>query len=343
MQTLYRKYRPQSFNDVVGQDQVVSALKLALKSNKISHAYIFAGTRGTGKTSIARIFGAELNISQNDLYEIDAASNRGIDDIRAIKDAVNTLPFDSKYKLYIIDEAHMLTREAWNALLKTLEEPPSHVIFILATTESSKIPDTILSRCELYNFRKPDEQTLKKVITSTAKKEGYQIDGEASEIIALLADGSFRDAHGALQKVIGSMDGKKITEKDVEAISGAPRQAILCDFINSLADSDTSSLLKALHQMENTGVEVRIFMRLVVEKIRQIILVRISKDTAESLKENLTKESYDFVVGLSDPKGRGAKINSQLLLKLLDILELVSHSSLPQVALEAGVLSVVEG
>lgn len=342
MQTLYRKYRPQSFDDVVGQDQVVSTLKLALKSGKINHAYIFAGTRGTGKTSIARIFGTGLNISQNDLYEIDAASNRGIDDIRAIKDAVNTLPFDSKYKLYIIDEAHMLTREAWNALLKTLEEPPSHVIFILATTELEKIPDTILSRCELYSFRKPDEQTLRKVITATAKKEGYEIDVEASEILALMADGSFRDAHGALQKVIGSITGKKITEKDVEIVSGTPRQILIHELITSIAGPDIQHIIKVIRQVQDDGVDVRIFTKLLIEKIRQVILARISKDEERRLETTLSKENYAFITSFADPKGKGAKINSQLLLKLLQVLELVSRSGMPDVALEAGVLSAVE-
>src|SRR4051812_6833369 len=148
-ETLYRKYRPKKFDDVIGQEAIVSALQNALKSDRVAHSYIFAGSRGTGKTTLARIFASALGVSQNDLYEIDAASNRNIDDIRAIRDAVSTLPFDSKFKIYLLDEVHMLTKESWNALLKTLEEPPSHVIFIMATTELEKIPGTILSRSEL--------------------------------------------------------------------------------------------------------------------------------------------------------------------------------------------------
>ena len=152
---LYRKYRPETFAQVIGQEPVIKALQGALSSDSLAHAYLFSGSRGTGKTSIARIFARELGSSENDTYEIDAASNRGIDDIRALRDAVRTLPFDSKYKVYIIDEVHMLTKEAFNALLKTLEEPPRHVIFILATTEEEKLPETIVSRCQSFRFKKP--------------------------------------------------------------------------------------------------------------------------------------------------------------------------------------------
>ncbi len=149
---LYRKYRPQTFKDVIGQEHVVKVLEGAVKLGNISHAYIFSGSRGTGKTSVARILAREIGTSGNDLYEMDAASNRGIDDVREIRESVNTLPFESKYKIYIIDEVHMLTREAWNAFLKTLEEPPSHVIFIMATTELEKVPETVVSRCQTFAF-----------------------------------------------------------------------------------------------------------------------------------------------------------------------------------------------
>ncbi|MAZ40838.1 hypothetical protein CL654_01870 [bacterium] len=159
---LYRKYRPQSLNDVLGQDHIVEALKHSLKNKSISHAYLFSGPRGTGKTSIARILARELKTSPEDLYEIDGASNRGIDEIRSLKEGVATLPFASPYKVYVIDEVHMLTKEAFNALLKTLEEPPSYVVFILATTELHKVPDTIVSRCQSFIFKKPTEKILKK-------------------------------------------------------------------------------------------------------------------------------------------------------------------------------------
>ncbi len=160
------------------------------------------------------------------MYEIDAASNRGIDDIREIRDSVLTQPFESKYKVYIVDEVHMLTKEAFNALLKTLEEPPSHVVFILATTELHKVPDTVISRCQVFQFKKPNAQVLKDVIGNVSKLEGYSVDPSSAELIALLGDGSFRDTLGILQKIISSIDGKKILIKDVEMVTGAPRGGI---------------------------------------------------------------------------------------------------------------------
>jgi DNA polymerase-3 subunit gamma/tau len=160
---LYRKYRPNDWGDVIGQDHIVNVLENSIKLKKISHAYLFSGSRGTGKTSIARIFANALGISPNDIYEIDAASNRGIDDIREIRDGVNVLPLESTHKVYIIDEVHMLTKEAFNAILKTLEEPPAHAIFILATTETEKIPETVVSRCQVFSFKKPNREIQKKI------------------------------------------------------------------------------------------------------------------------------------------------------------------------------------
>lgn len=343
MQTLYRKYRPNNFDDVIGQDTVVSALQNSLKSNKIAHAYIFAGTRGTGKTSIARIFSDALGVSSNDLYEIDAASNRGIDDIRAIKEAVNTLPFDSKYKIYILDEAHMLSRDAWNALLKTLEEPPAHIIFILATTELEKIPDTILSRSELYRFRKPDQSMLKEVVKRTAKKEGYNIEDEAADALALSADGSFRDAHGALQKVISAIKTKDITLSDVENISGVPKSGLVNGLIDAINDRDIAKALQVITNIRKDNLDIRSFLKMVIEKTRAIILLRISKEFDENQKVALTKESYLFIKSHSDKKGKDTNINSDTLLKLLEVFDKVSYSSLPEIVLEATIVDLLGG
>src|SRR3990167_2154117 len=227
---LYRKYRPKHFDEVRGQPHVVKILKNALKLDRVAHAYLFSGSRGTGKTSVARILARAINCEKNepcnscqtcvdfmsgrtlDLVEIDAASNRGIDEIRAIRDAANFLPVSAKRKVYIMDEVHMLTKEAFNALLKTLEEPPSHVVFILATTEIDKLPETIVSRCELHSFRKPNQKMLAEIVSRAAKKEGYDISRASAELIALLGDGSFRDAYGILQKTITISADKKISE-----------------------------------------------------------------------------------------------------------------------------------
>ena len=186
---LYRKYRPASFAEVRDQEHIVSVLEGAIKKKQIPHALLFAGSRGTGKTTLARIFAREIGTSEIDLYEIDAASNRGIDDIRELKEAVHTLPYESARKVYIIDEVHMLTKEAFNALLKTLEEPPAHVVFILATTEEDKLLDTIKSRCQVFRFRAPSRGVLAKTVIDVAKKEGFKLKLEAADLIGVEADG----------------------------------------------------------------------------------------------------------------------------------------------------------
>ncbi len=208
--TLYRQYRPQDFGEVRGQEQVTDTLEKAIKSGKVAHAYLFAGSRGTGKTSVARILAKRLGVSDKDLYEMDAASQTGVDNIRELREGVQTSPFDSKYKFYIIDEAHMLSKAAWNALLKTLEEPPAHAIFVLATTERDKVPDTIQSRCEVYTFKQPSREVLAQTAEDVAKKEGYVLEKPAAELVALLSEGSFRDALSILQKVLSVASGKKI-------------------------------------------------------------------------------------------------------------------------------------
>src|SRR3990167_9565788 len=198
--TLYRMYRPQGWGEVKGQEHVVRVLEASIKNKKIAHAYLFSGGRGTGKTSVARIFARDIGVTPNDIYEIDAASNTGVDHIRALREGSHVLPLESPYKVYIVDEAHMLSKSAWNAFLKTLEEPPEHVIFILATTEKDKIPETVQSRCEIYSFKQPTREMLSQVVSDVAKKEGYSLERSASELVALLAEGSFRDALGILQK-----------------------------------------------------------------------------------------------------------------------------------------------
>src|SRR5688572_1575980 len=224
---LYRKYRPAEWDQVFGQDHITDVLKSSVKGNKVSHAYLFVGSRGTGKTTVARIFAKDIGVSVNDLYEIDAASNRGIEDIRELRDGARVLPFDSKYKVYIIDEVHMLSKDAWGALLKTLEEPPKHVIFILATTELHKVPDTIISRCQVFSFKQASPMMLKNVLMGVAEEEGYDLEKDGAELMAVLADGSYRDGLGVLQKVLNFSKSKKIKREDVEKITGAPRTTLV--------------------------------------------------------------------------------------------------------------------
>jgi DNA polymerase-3 subunit gamma/tau len=328
---LYRKYRPQKFKDVIGQDHVVKVLKGAIDLGNISHAYLFAGSRGTGKTSIARIFAREIGTSQNDLYEIDAASNRGIDDVRQIREGVSTLPFESRFKVYIIDEVHMLTKEAFNALLKTLEEPPPHAIFILATTETEKLPETVVSRCQVFSFKKPSQKILKDVVTDVAKQEGFSVESSSAELIALLGDGSFRDTLGILQKVISSSPVKKLSIEEIELVTGAPKTQLVNDFIASL-HSKSGAALKIIRKVTDTNVDISTFIKLVLQKIRAILLLRFSPDLAKELEEEFSEEDFKFLKTLADKKESG--ISSKTVLELLKAQEQVRFSPIPELPLE---------
>jgi DNA polymerase-3 subunit gamma/tau len=231
-QALYRKYRSKSFSEVIGQKHITDTLEKAIESDRISHAYLFTGPRGVGKTSVARILAYAVNgldyaneEMHLDIIEIDAASNRRIDEIRDLRDKVNITPTSAKYKVYIIDEVHMLTREAFNALLKTLEEPPQHVIFILATTESHKLPETIISRTQRYNFKPFDIKTATEYLASIAKKEKIQASPEALELLAEFGDGSFRDSISLLDQL--SSAGEEITAELVRQRLGLPQQSCI--------------------------------------------------------------------------------------------------------------------
>lgn len=343
-EVLYRKYRPQKFSEVMGQDHIVDVLEASLKNKNTAHAYLFAGSRGTGKTSVARIFANEIGTSQNDLYEIDAASNRGIDDIRAIRDAVNAQPFESPYKVYIIDEVHMLTKEAFNALLKTLEEPPSHAIFILATTELDKLPETIVSRCQVFVFKKPTQKILKEVVLRTAKAEGFTLEPAAAELIALLGDGSFRDSMGTLQKVIGGAGGvsgaasRKISLEDVAVVTGSPRGAIVNDFVTSLAKKDISFGLKALQNAVEAGVDMRIYTTMVLERVRAVLLLKVAPDFATTLKNELSETDFVFAETLS--KDPASNIAGATIIALLEAQQQLGFAAIAQLPLELALIKL---
>ncbi len=329
---LYRKYRPQAFKEVVGQDHIVKVLEGSIELGNISHAYLFSGTRGTGKTSIARIFAREIGTSPNDLYEIDAASNRGIDDIREIREGVNTLPFQSKFKVYIIDEVHMLTKEAFNALLKTLEEPPPHAVFILATTETDKLPETVVSRCQTFAFKKPSQKILKDMVLRVAKKEGFTLEASSAELIALLGDGSFRDTHGILQKVISSSKDKKISQVEVELVTGAPRTEIINNFITALDTKDASLGLTSVRSASDQNIDMSIFMKLVLHKIRAILLLKYSPDMAAMLETEFSAEDFAFLKSLAEKKDLG--ISSKIIVELLKAQEQTRFSPIAELPLE---------
>ena len=337
--TLYRKYRPQAFDEVVGQDHVVKVLKGAVKGKNISHAYLFSGSRGIGKTSIARIFAHAIGTTNNDIHEIDAASNRKIDDVREIRDAVSTLPLESEYKVYIIDEVHMLTTPAFNALLKTLEEPPSHALFILATTEADSLPETIISRCQTFQFKRPNQKVLQGVAEKVAREEGYEIEDSASALIALLADGSFRDVNGVLQKVISSVSGKKISVENVEDVSGAPRGEMVEQYIDAIATGETEKGLSALISVLDVNGDMRMFAQLVLQRVRFVLLLRFAPSEKERIAEQFSDEEFKRLQKWADDARD--TINSQALDALLEAYDNMKYAYLPQIPLELALVKLV--
>jgi len=336
---LYRKYRPKTFDEVLGQDPIVKVLKGSIAGGNISHAYLFCGTRGTGKTSIARIFAREIGCSESDLYEIDAASNRGIDDIRELRESVKTFPFEGKYKVYIIDEVLMLTKEAFNALLKTLEEPPPHAVFILATTELHKLPDTVVSRCQVFTFKQPAQEILKNLVSDVAKKEGRTIDGASADLVALLGDGSFRDTLVTLQKVLSSTEGKKIAVEEVERITGVPKNTLVNVFLIALNQENPNNALLALRDVTGENLDVGVFMKLVLTKLRAVMLLRLSPDMKSTLADDFTAEDFLFLQNF--PLNKNLKL-SEVLIALLDASTAVSKSFIPSLPVELAIAKLFE-
>jgi DNA polymerase-3 subunit gamma/tau len=341
---LYRKYRPTKFEEVLGQDHIVEALENSVAEKQVSHAYLFVGSRGTGKTSLARIFAENIGVSTNDLYEIDAASNRGIDDIKALRDGVRVLPFDSKYKIYIIDEVHMLSKDAWGALLKTLEEPPKHVIFILATTEFHKVPDTIISRCQVFTFRKPTNSVLKKMLIDVAKKEKRDLDASGAELLAILGDGSFRDALGELQKVLNFSNKKnksaKISAEDVEKITGAPKTILVQDFLEAIAEKDVEKGILVIQKVSEANLDIKLYFKLVVEKFRMAIILRYAPKIKNEMSGDLGGEDLEFLENLIK-KDTSVMLRSQSLATLLESYQKMDHAFIPELPLELALIKII--
>lgn len=338
--SLYRKYRPQAFEDVIGQDHIVEVLRESVKKGSISHAYLFCGTRGTGKTSVARIFARALGTTQNDIYEIDAASNTSVDDIRELSEAVYTVPLESTYKVYILDEVHMLSKSAFNAFLKTLEEPPRHVIFILATTETDKLPETIVSRCEVYNFKKPTTDILKKVVQKVATKEGVDIEPSAAELVALLGDGSFRDTLSTLQKVISYKgEDTRITLEEVEKITGAPRGEVVTSFAKALLEKDKEKAMGSLHTAYTQNVDIKVFTELTLTRLRYILLKTISNTQSETLASDISSEDREICSQIA--KQVSSKYVAETLSKVLSVYHSIGKSYVSTVPLEV-VVGMIE-
>ncbi len=329
---LYRKYRPADLDEVIGQDHIVSVLKTQIQTKTIGHAYLFAGSRGTGKTTVARILARSAGTTETDLYEMDAASNRGIDEMRSLREGIHTPPFDSARKTYILDEAHMLTKEAWNALLKVLEEPPIHALFILATTELEKVPETIQSRCQTFVFRKPSPTILKEVIARIAKKEGYTLEPASIELVALLADGSFRDAQAILEKVLGTSRDKKIGVKEVEEVTGAPSGELVNAVLSAINEKNIEKGFSALRKAESQNIDIRVFTKLLLNKCRAVLLIRFAPEIKKELLQEHGETGFALLEGIA--KNRSSGVTSSALRLLISAAMDIPFSAIPVLPLE---------
>ena len=294
---LYRSYRPQNFEDVVGQEHIIRTLKNQIENNNVGHAYLFSGTRGTGKTSTAKIFARAVNCENSvdqepcnecevcrdilndnvmDVVEIDAASNNSVDDIRELRESVKYSPAKAKYKVYIIDEVHMLSQGAFNALLKTLEEPPSYVIFILATTEPHKIPATILSRCQRFDFKRLSNASIIKRLETVCQRSNIEITKEAMNIVATLADGAMRDALSILERCV--QDGEnKIDEDKIKDLVGIPKITYIHNITEAIIDYDIDKVLENLDIVLNEGKDIVNLLWEMIKYTKDILVYKTSK------------------------------------------------------------------
>ncbi|MCF6097593.1 DNA polymerase III subunit gamma/tau [Thermovorax subterraneus] len=329
---LYRKYRPKDFDEIVGQEAIVRTLKNQVKSGKIGHAYLFCGMRGTGKTSTARVLAKALNCEQGptdtpcnrcrnctainegammDVIEMDAASNRGIDDIRALRERVNFPPSEGRYRVYIIDEVHMLTTEAFNALLKTLEEPPRHVVFILATTEPNKLPATILSRCMRFDFKKVQAREMLPHLKRIAQENGIEADERALAFIARNSQGSMRDALSLLDKAL-SYGGNRLTFEDALSLFGAVGDDLLIDIAKAAKERNPGRILDVIEEVVESGKDLVRFVDDLMSLYRNMLMVEIG---ASRELVDLTDEDYNSLKALTKVYSTEEILNSLDLLK----------------------------
>lgn len=349
---LYRKFRPTTFNEVVGQEHITKTLKNQIIADRIGHAYLFNGSRGTGKTSVAKIMARAINClnpkdgepcneceickaaisgSLTDIVEMDAASNNSVDDIRAIRDEVNFLPAIAKYRVYIIDEVHMLSTGAFNALLKTLEEPPKHVKFILATTEPQKLPATILSRCQRFDFKRISIDDIIKRLKIITDESNVNISDSALNMIAVLADGALRDAISILERCIQDSDGTQIDENEIRNLAGIPKLQLVYEITCALLNKDDCKLIEICNDVVNSGKDLDNFLWEIIKYIKDILIFKVGGKL-----ELYTEDDIKNI------KELGNKFDKQLFLKLIYNLSKLSNdmktSTQKSIIFEAGLL-----
>ena len=355
MIVLYRKYRPTNFSEVVGQDHIVKTLKNAIASNRAAHAYLFTGPRGTGKTTVARILAKAVNceklkngepcdkcpaclgISQGsflDLIEIDAASHTGVDNIRELIEKIRFTPSAAKYKVYIIDEVHMLSRGAFNALLKTLEEPPAHAIFILATTEIHKVPAPILSRCQRFDFKRISVSEIVEKLAEIAKKEKVKIDQKALELIALEAGGGMRDAESLLGQIF-SLENKEVTLEEARAILGTADLTTTVKMVDYLAEQKYKEGINFVSRINDDGYDLEQFAKSLVDYLRKIILLKVDGGFSKNLSSEMTEEQ------IKETEKIAAKIVMPRLIKMIKLFieaeKEIKSAIIPQLSLELAI------
>ncbi len=355
-ETLYRKYRPKNFAEVIGQTHIVRTLANSVKNGRIAQAYLFTGPRGTGKTSIARILAKTVNCEKLedgqpcekcsaclsidskkslDIVEIDAASNTGVDNIRELRETVALANASLKYKVYIIDEVHMLSGGAWNALLKTLEEPPAHVIFILATTEIHKVPETIISRCQRFDFSRLPLADIIKKMTLIAEKEKVKIEKEALELIAISAEGGMRDAESLLGQII-AMEDKNITTKEVEELLGATDRKTAGEIAEFIIKKDSTTAIAKINELLENGYDLQIFNKSLVNYLRQVMLLKISPDLQKYFAYEMPEDQAKSLLALSTSAQLPQIISA--IDFFLEAQSKIASAVLPQLPLEIAII-----
>ncbi len=357
-EVLYRKYRPLNFDDVVGQQHVIKTIKNSIRDNKVAHAYLFSGSRGIGKTTIARILAKVINcknpkdsnpcneceicksINQNkflDMIEIDAATHTQVDKMRDIIDRINFTPSLGKYKVYIIDEIHMLSKGAFNALLKTLEEPPSHVVFILATTEIHKIPATIISRCQRFDFRRLKVAEITNCLTDIAKKEGVKVSKEALDFIAINANGGMRDSESLMGQIL-SVSGDEITLEDVQEILSVADISISIKMVNLILEKKYSEAIEYIDETMDSGYDIEQFAVSIIEFARKLLLIKISPEMEQHFSSEMTEEQISELKNLSSVATLSQII--KIIREFIKAKEGVKSAIIPQLPLELAIAQI---